>query len=211
GGSLTPSISFGVASYNFGTGKWGYLGKKGNKWYEDVGYGAGALGNLSDAVSLFAGGGKNIYANSEKTPDSDGNKWGHHSLTYKDGKTSKTLVSVGPNSPVTTTDELGNKLSISQIYKNSITGANLDWNTYYGKSGTWTLGLNNVSTNAINSYVSGVTRWDLLLNSCVGHTTRALWSAGVPTLYLFHPHTLNVQLMVRQLGIYSSPYLYQIP
>ena len=45
----------------------------------------------------------------------------------------------------------------------------------------------------------------------VGHSTRALWLAGIPTLYLFHPHMLNAQLFVRQRGIYSSPYLYQIP
>jgi hypothetical protein len=45
----------------------------------------------------------------------------------------------------------------------------------------------------------------------VEDTTRALWSAGVPTIYAFHPHFLNFQLLVRQLGIYSSPYLYQIP
>jgi hypothetical protein len=44
-----------------------------------------------------------------------------------------------------------------------------------------------------------------------GTTTRALWNAGVPNIYLFHPHILNAQLLIRQLGIYSSPYLYQIP
>ena len=67
-----------------------------------------------------------------------------------------------------------------------------------------------VSTTAMNKYAMGINRWDLLLNSCVGHTTRALWSAGVPTLYAFPPHFLNLQLLIRQLGIYSSPYLYQI-
>lgn len=68
-----------------------------------------------------------------------------------------------------------------------------------------------VSTTAMSKYAMGITRWDLLINSCVGHTTRGLWAAGVPTLYLLHPHLLNLQLLIRQLGIYSSPYLYQIP
>lgn len=68
-----------------------------------------------------------------------------------------------------------------------------------------------VSTTAMSKYAMGITRWDLLINSCVGHTTRGLWAAGVPTLYLLHPHFLNLQLLIRQLGIYSSPYLYQIP
>lgn len=87
----------------------------------------------------------------------------------------------------------------------------MGWETYLGKRGTWSVELNNVSTTAISKYASGVTRWDLLLNSCVGHTSRALWSAGVPNIYLFHPHLLNAQLLIRQLGILSSPFLYQIP
>lgn len=45
-----------------------------------------------------------------------------------------------------------------------------------------------VSTTTMKKYASGITRWDLLLNSCVGHTTRALWSTRVSTLYVFHPH-----------------------
>lgn len=62
---------------------------------------------------------------------------------------------------------------------------------------------------ALSKYAAGITRWDLLLNSCVGHTTRALWAAGIPTIYAFHPSMLNIQLLIRQLGMYSSPYLYQ--
>jgi RHS repeat-associated protein len=215
GGNIQPSVSFGVASFNPGTHDWGYLGKSGNKWYENMGYGFGALANLSDMVSLLRGGGQNIDINSKHVPDEDGDIWGHSSATYEsieNGKTKvNTLVSVGPENVVETTDASGNKLSISQIYKNSIKGADVDWHTYFGEKGTWTVRLNNVSTTAMSKYASGITRWDLLLNSCVGHTTRALWSAGVPTIYALHPHMLNFQLLIRQLGIYSSPYLYQIP
>lgn len=67
-----------------------------------------------------------------------------------------------------------------------------------------------VSTTAMSKYAMGITRWDLLLNSCVGHTTREVWAAGVPTLYLLHPHLLNLQLLIRQLDIYSRTYIYQI-
>ena len=209
GGMMTPSINLGVASFDFGTGKFGYLGKKNNKWYENLGYAMGALANVSDMTSLFWGGGENISANSAKLSQEDW--WGHHSLTYnKDGQTN-TLVSVGPDSPVDVLDVNGNKLNISQIYKNSIKGAETNWSTYYGEQGTWKLTLNNISTKAINHYMSSVSRWDLLFNSCASHSARALWMAGVPNLFGFHPHFLNAQLMIRQLGIYSSPYLYQIP
>ena len=47
GGQTPISISFGVASYDFTNNTFGYLGKKGNKWYENLGYGLGALAKLS--------------------------------------------------------------------------------------------------------------------------------------------------------------------
>jgi hypothetical protein len=207
GGQTPISISLGVASYDFTNGTFGYLGKKGNSALENIGYTFGALANLTDAVSLFRGGGQNVKVNSAKTKGLDEHGepvdwWGHSSVTDENGNS---LVSVGPDSPV------GKSSSISETWKNSIKGAKTNWGTYLGKEGTWSVELNNISTNAIRNYASGITRWDLLLNSCVGHTTRALWSAGIPTIYTFHPHLLNFQLLVRQIGIYSSPYLYQIP
>jgi hypothetical protein len=194
-------MSLGIASYDFTNGTFGYLGKKGNKWYENLGYGFGALANLSDMVSLFRGGAQNIKVNSASTKDGH-EWWGHSSITDENGNT---MVSVGPNSQVQKASGL------SETWRNSIKGADVDWNTYLGEKGTWSVDLNNVSTTALRKYASNIIRWDLLLNSCVGHTTRALWAAGVPTIYLFHPHMLNLQLLIRQLGMLSSPYLYQIP
>ena len=49
-------MSFGVASYNFTSGEWGYLGKKGNSALENIGYGLGALANLSDILAGFTPG-----------------------------------------------------------------------------------------------------------------------------------------------------------
>lgn len=66
-------MSIGVASFDFTNGKVGFLGKKGNKWYENLGYGMGALANLSDGVALLRGGGQNIKVNSASTKD--GNEW----------------------------------------------------------------------------------------------------------------------------------------
>lgn len=200
GGQTSISMSFGVASYDFTNSTFGYLGKKGNKWYENLGYGLGALANSADAFSLFKGNGQNIKINSAKTEKGDW--WGHSSLTDEGGNT---LVSVGPDSPV---EKAG---SLSETWKNSIKGANTGWESYLGKEGTWSVELNNISTAAISKYASGISRWDLFLNSCVGHTSRALWSAGVPNVYLFHPHVLNAQLLFMQYGMYANSYLYQIP
>ena len=201
GGQTPITISFGVASYDFTNVEFGYLGKKGNSTIENIGYGFGALAFLSDMVSLINGGGQSVKVNSETTKNGN-HWWGHSSITDENGNT---LISVGPDSRVE------KSASLLETWRNSIKGADVDWDTYLGVKGTWSVELNNVSITAINNYASDITRWDLLLNSCVGHTTRALWNAGIPTLYAFHPHLLNLQLLIRQLGIYSSPYLYQIP
>mgnify|MGYP001025115524 FL=1 len=208
GGQTPISISFGAVSYDFTNGDFGYLGKKGNKWYENLGYGFGALANVGDAISLFKGDGQNIDVSSAKTKGVDVNGepndwWGHSAVTDEKGNT---LISVGPNNQVEKVSG-----SLSETWSNSIKVADTKWPTYLGEKGTWTIRLNNISKAAMSKYASGITRWDLLLNSCVGHTSRGLWAAGVPNIYMFHPHLLNAQLLIRQIGIYSSPYIYQIP
>lgn len=62
-----------------------------------------------------------------------------------------------------------------------------------------------------NQMKSKTLLWNLLGRSCVGYTSKALWSVGVPNLGGIHPYWLQFQMMVRQVGLYSSPYFYQIP
>jgi hypothetical protein len=52
GGQTDVTTFFGFGSFNWSTGEFGYLGKKGNKWYENLAYGVGALGNLSDMAAI---------------------------------------------------------------------------------------------------------------------------------------------------------------
>lgn len=61
GGQTPVSINFGVASYDITNNEWGYLGKKGNKWYENLGYGLGAMANLGDLGKTG-----NLLLNTEK-------------------------------------------------------------------------------------------------------------------------------------------------
>ena len=52
GGQTDISMSFGFASYNFTQGEWGYLWKSGNSIIQDIGYGLGAVANVSDLYKL---------------------------------------------------------------------------------------------------------------------------------------------------------------
>ena len=199
GGQTPVTMSFGVASYDFTNNEWGYLGKKGNTKLQNFGYFMGGLSNLTDSVSAISGGGQTIVGNSASTKDGH-EWWGHYSFTKKDGTS---ILSVGPEEGVEKTD------SIIESLKNSIKSAKTNWPTYFAEKGTWSTTLNNVSIKSMTLYNDNVRLWDLLLNSCVGHATRALWNAGIPVLYLFHPHMLALQLSIRDLGIELSPYIYQ--
>ena len=81
GGRVSPNINFGLASVDLGSGEWNYLGKKGNKWYEDLSYGVAAFGNLSDLWSIYKG---SYNSTSHVELQTDG-----HSQIYnpEDGKT----------------------------------------------------------------------------------------------------------------------------
>ena len=204
------SISFGACSYNFLNNEFGYIGKSGNSTMENIGYGFGAMANLSDVVAAIKGGGQDIVVNSKSTHNDEW--WSHSSITDEKGES---IVSVGPEGKVEKIINSSKTLrgfikSLIKTWKNSIKPADTDWSSYFWKKGTWKVRLHNVSTEALLNYSSNIKRWDLMLNSCVGHTTRALWSAGVPTMYAFHPYLLSTQLQIRQIGIYASPYFCQM-
>ncbi|WP_320909101.1 hypothetical protein [Bacteroides nordii] len=211
GGMITPSISFGVTSYNFGTGEWGYLGKKGNKWYENMGYGFGALANLTDVISLF-GGGINADLIVEKK-----DAISHSALVNESAEIN---VSVGPYT------ELGEGIDMAALKNKTSTIKELSrtmkgkiWENHANDGAGWKVSINNVNEKILSKLSESLQlkmdnqtlMWNLLGKSCVGYTSKALWSVGIPSLGGIHPYWLQLQMITRQVGIYSSPYLYQIP
>ncbi|HZK25958.1 MAG TPA: RHS repeat-associated core domain-containing protein, partial [Thermoclostridium sp.] len=212
GGQMTPSISFGVASFNFGTGEFGYLGKKGNSALENIGYGFGALANASDLVSFFSSGGINADLIVEKKDAIS------HSALVNDSEGIN--VSVGPYR------ELGEGIDMDALKSGTGTFKELSrtmkgkiWENHATDGHGWKLPVNNVSKKILSDMSSNLQTkmnnqtlmWNLLGKSCVGYTAKALWSVGVPNLGGIHPYWLQLQMITRQMGIYSSPYLYQLP
>lgn len=94
GGDMAPSISFGVASFNFGTGEFGYLGKEGNSFMENLGYGLGALANLNDINNLINQTNTTLYTQ-ERYPDGSKDIISHSGIV--DDATADNLMSFGPN------------------------------------------------------------------------------------------------------------------
>ncbi len=186
GGESDFSVSFGVGSYNFSEGKFGYLGKKGNSALENIGYGLGALANVSDVLAGFKP--EDVQLNTEKS-----DAIGHSALT-KVGETDpkNSLVSVGPApggkwiyNPLKFqkgTNHWKNYVNAGKdVSKVVVKGVNLKTITNYG--------------NHLNKGVN----YNLYFSSCVNHTARALTLAGVPSIGI-HPFILNAQLYLRSIG-----------
>jgi RHS repeat-associated protein len=192
GGQTDISMSFGIGSYNFSTGELGYLGKKGNSFIENLGYGFGALANVSDLLAGFKP--ESVQLNTEHSDNI-----GHSSLT-KVGETNPDIsyVSVGPNPG-------GNWIFNPFKFKK---GTNL-WNNYVNAGDNVSkVTVKGINLNTMINYGSSLDKgvgYNLYFSSCVNHTARALSLAGVPALGL-HPFILHGQMYLRSLGVH--PFLY---
>ena len=208
----TPiSISFGFASYDFTNDKWSTFSKN-NEWYENMAYAFGAMANLSDVVSLF-GGGINVDLIVEKK-----DAISHSALVNEQNGIN---ISVGPYK------ELGEGINMNNL-KSGIFKGTLKELKRKMKGRIWTnhaadgkgsgLTINNVNKKILSKISKNLQvrmddqslLYNLMGKSCVGYTSKALWAVGVPSLGGIHPYWLQFQMMTRQAGIYSSPYLYQM-
>ncbi|HEY1055426.1 MAG TPA: hypothetical protein VGE24_09830, partial [Emticicia sp.] len=75
-------------------------------------------------------------------------------------------------------------------------------------NGKW---LNTMTENIkakIGVWGIGKLRYGSSMFGCQSHVAHALWGVGIPTLPInFMPQILYGQLLIRQAGIYTSPYL----
>jgi RHS repeat-associated protein len=210
GGESPVSINFGFCSYDVTNDTFGYLGKKENSVLSNVGYVFGAMANLSDFVALF-GGGTNVDLIVEKK-----DAISHSAIT---NESENINISVGPYS------ELGEYINMEALKSINTTFKELSrtmkgkiWENHANDGIGWKLRINNVNKNILvrlskklQAKMDNKTlEWNLLGKSCVGYTSKALWSVGIPNLGGIHPYWLQLQMLTRQVGIYSSPYLYQI-
>jgi RHS repeat-associated protein len=207
GGQTPVTMSFGIGSYDFTNNEWGFLGKKGNSALQNIGYGLGTLANLTDVVSLF-GGGTNVNAITEKK---DGIS--HAAVTGDDIN-----ISVGPEGGgyFDKNQSLGGQ--IKNLFKKVPGDSN--WENHLNDGHGWKLPVNNVNKNILGklsdnlalskNFAGNPLQYSGVGYSCVSYASRALWAVAVPNIGL-HPYLWQASLFIRQVGIYSSPYLYQIP
>ena len=209
GGQTPISISLGAVSYDFTNGDFGYLGEKGNSVLENIGYGLGALANLSDALIGF-----NPQKVDLVTENSDA--VGHSALVNEGTMTGTGLgngnpanadpngiISVGPNRYV---DGNGSW--------HWMKGTN-HWDTHTGAGEVFWRQTLNVNKGPIMKYGqwlnkmenSGKFIYSLELSSCVTHTSVALNLSGLFNIGI-HPYLLNAQMYLWGNGIRPWTYSY---
>lgn len=209
GGQTDVSVGFGLGSYNFNKRSWGYLGKKGNKWYENVGYGLGALANVSDALAGFKPGSvilrtendPNYYksVNEHGDPILRKDLIGHSQITDMNGTP---MVDFGP-APGHSVSGFGEWVPGTNSYKLGmpISDSKMKWDPMTIK------GLN---VNRIAGW-NPKSRYNLMLNSCVSQASRALNVSGAFNIGI-HPYLLHAQMSLRSIGVRPmlfSYYFYQ--
>jgi RHS repeat-associated protein len=172
GGQTPISISLGVASYDFTNGTFGYLGKEGNKWYQNMGYTFGAMANLSDIVSLF-GGGTNVKAITEKKDAIS------HAAVVNEAENIN--ISVGPKGGgyFNKNQSFGGK--VKNLFK--MVEGDGDWQNHSIDGNGWDLSINNVNKNIMQSlstklasgqnFVGQPLQYSGIGFSCVSYASRA--------------------------------------
>ncbi len=207
GGMIQPCINWGFGSYNFGTGEFNCLFDGNNKWYEDLGYGLGAIANVSDLLKGFHN--DAIQLQTENVPEVDpydGYVYediiGHSQLLDLNGNS---LVDFGPTGEFFGFDKgmnnwieyaSGGRIRQSIYVKNNlfkdpqiIKGVNLKLLQRYSDR------LNN-----------NPGFYNFALRSCSTQAARGLTLSGVPVIGT-HPYLLRFQI-ANGLRSYSFNYTY---
>ncbi|RYG50005.1 MAG: hypothetical protein EOO01_11670, partial [Chitinophagaceae bacterium] len=204
GGKTDISINFGFGSYNFSTGEFGFVGKKGNSLLENIGYGLGAFANVQDAFAGIKGGTINVKARKKLA--------GHSWIEGEDIN-----ISVGPGAD--SKPNLDGVKWESQYLLKTVKGENFV--TQYIPENTFSTTLNNVNVSKLQRMTDFLNRGlsltgdDVLLygvwNGCVNQTARALFTSGILNVNALLPITapvlLNAELVLRKYGMMFSYYI----
>ncbi len=181
GGQTDITMSLGFGSYNFTKNKFSTFSSK-NKWYQNLGYALGTLGNVSDIMTLPFLGGQNVEV---ITNNED---WISHSEVAVDGKS---VISWGPT-----------KTSYSNWeYLTSVNPGTNSYHSYYNEINKTLPHLAiKANANIINAYANFLNNTQLpynaIFSSCSTQASIALNLAGAFNLGFLHPYLLHYQLML---------------
>lgn len=209
GGQTDLSVSFGVGSFNFSTGEFGYLGKKGNSFMENLGYGLGALANIQDGLAGMHPG--NAQVQSENTSTAQGkDNIGHFQVLDANGNS---LVDYGPFDAGTGSYSgfsPGRNNWVEYASNGKITqSVNISGNTHINPITIRGLNMTRL-TSISNSLKNNPGSYNFLLNSCSSVASRALTASGYFAIGGIHPYLLRASIFLREAGLRPSLFSYHL-
>ena len=178
GGQTPITMSVGFASYDFTNKDFGFLGEKGNKWYENVGYGLGAAANLRDITQIMGSVKSSLHTNKDS--------WHSHNgvaeTNYADIN-DRRMISFGPEK----LESMKDNMKAATLTKSTmrfrvsddlvVNGLEINKHLYsgFGKLGGWKPPYNVFTLN------------------CSNFASSAMWLSGIPNIgfypYLTHATT----------------------
>ncbi|WP_166648194.1 DUF6443 domain-containing protein [Hymenobacter sp. UV11] len=195
GGRTGVTIGFGAASYNFNQEEWGYLGKDGNSTMDNIGYGLGAISNISDGLAGLHPG--KVQLNTEHS-----DLIGHSAITeVGESNPNNSIISVGPTEP-------GKVIFNPFAFKKG----DSNWPNHTLDKLVWKSTVSGVNKNTLYSFKSLLDRgvnYNLYASSCVNNTARALTLSGIPAIGI-HPFILGAEMYLRGLGVRPTLFSYHL-
>ena len=206
GGQTDYTLSFGVASYNFTQGEWGYLGKPGNTGLQNFGYFLGAMANLNDINNLINQTNATLYTQ-ERYADGSKDVISHTGIV--DDATGKNLMSFGPND-----DKIGGGGFKDQIggakplggYKKfglAVRKGTPDYPVPSSLSKSTSLIVNKHLFSGLRG-VSKFIPYQGVSTNCVNMSSIGLWLNGIPNIGI-HPYLLHYSIAAYNSGF--NPYM----
>lgn len=196
GGKTHVTLSFGFASLDFTSGRFGYLFQKKNSFMQNLGYTMGAIANFNDVMAGFNT--DDISSVDLATEHSD--EIGHSALVDSGSTSDDSLVSFGPYE------------GFSKKPFESVPGQPVWSNHLNDGSPVWRTKISGINIAKIQNYslnlLKNTPEYNLYYSSCVTHTSSALIRSGFFNIGI-HPFILAGQAYLREIGVrtYLSHYL----
>ena len=187
GGQTPVSVSFGFGSYNFDSGEFGYVGKKGNSFMENVGYGLGSLANLADVNQVINSTKATLY-----TDNSD--FISHNAIVDKN--TGDPLMSFGPND----TKVPNTKLGYASYFRKSTS------DFHYNPTLPVDITVNKYTIDVVRG-LGKVLPFQGITTNCVNMASLSLWLNGIPNIGL-QPYLLYATTWAYTAGIRPDLFSY---
>lgn len=204
GGQVPVSVGFGFGSYDFQSGDFRFLGKKGNSTLENIGYGLGTFANMQDVLAGLNPEGAQVQA--ENKPETAGakDKIGHFQVLKSDGTS---LIDFGPHDAAT-----GRYFGFTAGRNNWIDYAtdglekqtkNLSGNLFNQEIKIKGVNLARLSriSNRLNNNPGS---YNFLLRSCSSVASRGLAASGYFAFGGIHPYLLRLSILLREAGVRPS-------